>query len=142
MFCSKSCNAKTDRAQKRALRAVYHRSEATLEELIILDGSKTIHAKNLQALMLEVCKSVNHMNPRIMWNLFTEKEISYSLRAGKKFVLPPTQGKTYGTYGLFFRAYLLWNGLASAVKVLNSISEFKRYIAKIKVDCGCKICSK
>ena len=56
MFCSKKCNYIIDKPHKRALRAVYENWDASLEELLDVDGSVKIHTRNLRALMIEVFK--------------------------------------------------------------------------------------
>ena len=68
MFCGKTANKEIKRAHKRALR------------ILLKDEEKTIHVQNLQMLMIEVYKSLNHQHPSFLWELFTRKEINYNLR--------------------------------------------------------------
>ena len=141
MFCSKGCDNKINQSHKRGLRAVYQVYHYSLEELLVLDGSASIHTSNLRSLMTEVYKSINHLNPQFMWNLFELKEVPYSLRGGNKLVLPPTKKITYGLYGLIFRASLIWNNLPSEIKESINLIDFKQKIRKWFPNiCGCRLC--
>ena len=140
MFCSKISGIKIDQSHKRGLRAVYQLFNYSLEELLDLDDSTSIHTRNIQFLMTEVYKSINHLNPKFMWNLFIIKEVPYSLRGRKKLVLPPTERKTYGIYGYIFRASFIWNNLPNDIKDAITLNEFKQKIAQWHPNiCGCRI---
>ena len=62
-FCSKVANNEINRTHKCALRALYRDYESTFEELLDRGVTKTTHKKNLQNLMVEIYKSMNHLNP-------------------------------------------------------------------------------
>ena len=66
LFCSKGANNEANRTRKRALRALYGDYEFTFEKLLNKDKSMTIHKKNLQRLMVEIYKTINHLNPAYM----------------------------------------------------------------------------
>ena len=68
LFSSKGANNEINRTHKRALRALYGDYESTFEELLDKDKSMTIHKKNLQILMVEIYKTINHLNPAYIWN--------------------------------------------------------------------------
>ena len=72
-MCSKGAKSEINMTHKRALRALYGDYESTFEELLDKDKSKTIHRKNLQKLMVEIYKTINHLNPAYMWEFFIEK---------------------------------------------------------------------
>ena len=59
MFCSKTSNNLIDKTHKRALRVVYKSYDKSLEGLLQIDGSVTIHQRNLRTLMKEVYESKN-----------------------------------------------------------------------------------
>ena len=63
MFCRKADMARIDKIHKRALRTIYNNFDLSLEELLLLDKSCTIHQKHLQFLMIEVFKSINYGSP-------------------------------------------------------------------------------
>ena len=83
LFCTKRANNEINRTHKRALRALCEDYESTFEELLDRDKSKTIHKKNLQILMTEVYRTINHLNPKYMWEFFTKRDVPYSLRSSE-----------------------------------------------------------
>ena len=141
MFCNKKSNDKINRAHKRALGAIYMSRNLPIQDLLSIDGSVSIHMKNLRTLMIEVYKSLNHLNPQFMWGLFRIKETPYDLRSVKNLVLPQTYKKTYGTQALLFRSCFAWNSLPNCIKNSDNISEFKRRIKSWYANtCSCKLC--
>ena len=60
LFCNKGANKEVDRTHKRALRILYKDYESSFETLLARSGSDSIHIKNLQKLMTEIYKSMNH----------------------------------------------------------------------------------
>ena len=68
LFCNKGANKEIDRTHKRALRILYEDYESSFETLLARSGSNNMHIKNLQKLMTEIYKSMNHLNPSIVWN--------------------------------------------------------------------------
>ena len=73
MFCGKSSNDDVERLHKRALRVLLDDYESTFEELLRKRGEYTIHRRNLQKLMLEVCKCLTSDNPSFLWDFFKRK---------------------------------------------------------------------
>ena len=73
LFCSKGAKNEINRTHKRAARALYGDYESTFEELLDKDKSMTIHKKNLQTLMVETYKTINHLSPIYMWEFFVNK---------------------------------------------------------------------
>ena len=66
------------------MRIIYNNdNEEALDELLQRDGTVTIHKKNLQKLMVEICKKINHLNPQYMWDIFTKKVAEYDFRIKK-----------------------------------------------------------
>ena len=80
MFCGRTANKEINRVHKRALRILLKDFDASFDDLLIRNEEKTVHVQNLQKLMIEVYKSLNHENPSFLWDLFTRKEINYNLR--------------------------------------------------------------
>ena len=64
------------RVHKRALRIVLRYYDASFDELLAENEEKTIHVRDLQMLMIEVYKSLNHKTPSFLWELFARKEIN------------------------------------------------------------------
>ena len=146
MFCSKTSNNKIVQTHKRALRAIHQDNSVSYQDLLTVEHSIDIHQRNLQTLMCEVFKSLNHLNPSFLWNIFIPKEIPYSLRNGSLLTLPPVKGKLYGVYCLKFRSSYSWNNLPKDIKSASSLIEFKRLLKHFlfnehkKIICNCRLC--
>ena len=139
MFHDRATNLKLNRIHERALRLVCKDSESELEKL--KKKYVTIHQHNLQLLMIEIFKTKNNLNPTFMKNIFTERNIYYSLRCENHLQLPKVKTTTYGIENIEFRGHHLWSSLPKEIKDSNTLAEFKR---KIKLwngnTCICRLC--
>ena len=135
MFCSKHSNNMIDKVHNRALRAVYRLFDTSFLDLLTIDQSTSIHTRNLRFLLVEIFKSLNHLNPEFMWDIFKVKACPYNLRSGTSLKLPCSNTVKYGTNALLFRGSLLWCRLEKSIKTSPSISIFK---SKLKVWLGDK----
>ena len=71
MFCSRQSNNLINKVHERGLRRLIYRDETKDFQQILREQIEiTIHQRNLQDLMTEVCKFVNSMAPPIMNSLF------------------------------------------------------------------------
>ena len=140
MFCNKSAYKMITSTHRRALTAVQMDFSKSYDELLVQSKAEPVHLKNLRLLMIEVYKSVNRLNPEYMWELFVDKDFSYSLRLGTSLTLPSS--KIASTNDLVFRACLAWNKLPKALKHSSSLEEFKSGINGISsIYCNCKLCA-
>ena len=136
---SVSINEKLNRIHERALRLVCKDSESELEKLKKKYG--TIHQHNLQLLMTEIFKTKNNLNPIFMKNIFTERNMQYSLRNENHLRLPKVKTTTYGIENIQYRGCHLWSSLPSEIKDSNTLAEFKRKIKSWKENtCICRLC--
>ena len=89
MFCSKQVHNLIDSTHRRTLCAELNTFTVTLDEMM-LEKSNTlsVHTKNLQLLLTEIFKSVNHLNPEFIWDSFIMKPDLYNLRQGSSIVVP------------------------------------------------------
>ena len=71
----------------RALTLVYSDYESTFEDLLIKDGSFTVHHYNIQTLAIEWYK-VYIISQTIFGELFTRNNNGYYLRSKPDFVIP------------------------------------------------------
>ena len=139
MFYDRTTNSKLNRIHERALRLVCKDSESELEKLKKKYG--TIHQHNLQLLMIEIFKTKNNLNPTFMKNIFTERNIQYSLRSENHLRLPKVKTTTYGIENIQYRGCHLWSSLPSEIKDSNTLAEFKRKIKSWKGNtCICRLC--
>ena len=92
LFCNKG--AKIDRTHKRALRILY--KEYDCPTLLNRSGSFCIHVRNLQKLMREIYKSMNQLNPSLVWEFHEKKHVTYDLRIQNICKLPKIKTQGFG----------------------------------------------
>ena len=64
--------------------------DANLADLLIKDNPWTIHENNIHTLLIEICKSLNHIRPPIIQEYFDLRVTPYSLRKNNLLKLPKT----------------------------------------------------
>ena len=139
MFCSKQAHNLIDSTHRRALCAKLNTFTGTLDELLEKSNTISIHTKNLQLLLIEIFKLVNHLNPEFMWDSFIMKPDLYNLRQGSSIVVPCATS-TRATNSFDVRAALAWNHLTSSIKSEITLTKFKSKIKKHPIYCRCKHC--
>ena len=141
LFCNKGPNKEIDHTHKRARPILYKDYETSFETLLARSGSNGIHIKNLQKLMTEIYKSMNHLNPSIVWEFHEKKPITHSLRIQYLCKLPTIKTLGFGLDSLSFRGSFLWNTLDDSIKQVPTLSRFKKGIKDSTADrCTGKIC--
>ena len=139
---STTANNDINRTHKRTLRILYRDYESTFEEHLERDNTKTTHTKNLQKLMIEVYKSLNHLNPEYIWDFFVNKDVQYNLRTKELCKLPSVSSQSYGLNSLSFRGSLLWNTIDDEIRLSPSLEKFKKKIRSWNgISCTCFICN-
>ena len=117
MFFVKILIYKICKIHHRTLQVVYDDFNKSYDELLELNNELAIHQRHLPYLVIEVFKSIMHLNQQYMWSYFEEeKPMSYDLRDGSKLVLPKTKSSRFGINSLRFRGNFLWNNLPMSVK--------------------------
>ena len=111
IFCGKRCNKEINRVHKHALRALLGDYESTFECLLTKNNEIAIHTKNLQKLMTEIYKSLNHESPSFMGESFLQREPTCDLRIKNTLQIPPTKTISFGINSLAFRGSILWNAI-------------------------------
>ena len=141
IFCSRQANGLLNATHFKALRARYNDFFSTFEELLDMSNSLTTHNKNLRLMLCVVFKTVNRLNPEIMWDSFNmTKTNKYSLRRGQNLQVPLAR-TTRATNSFDFRAAMAWNHLAAKIKAMPSLKDFAASIKNVTVYCECIICS-
>ena len=140
MFCTKTAATRIDSTHKRAIRAVNLDFNTYGHQLFTVHSVTQVHERNLNLLLIEVYKTIHHLNPEFMWNLFSENCVKYNLRRGKILKLPVFPARA-GQNTFLFRAVMAWNSLPCEIKVSETVSEFKTRLKKIaKIYCQCTCC--
>ena len=66
MLHSRQLNNRINRIHYRALKLIYNDENSTFEDLLLRDGSFTIHERNIQSLAIELYKVAYGISPEIM----------------------------------------------------------------------------
>ena len=72
MFCRKASDNQINKMQTHILR-LYEIEDAKIEDLLLIDNSWNFHENNIHALLNEIYKSINNLNPPIMKDFFDLK---------------------------------------------------------------------
>ena len=141
LFCNKGANKKLTALINVHFGSSMKTTNLHLKTLLARSGSNSIHIKNLQKLMTEIHKSMNHLNPSIVWKLHEKKPITYNLTIQNLSKLPTIKTLGFGLDSLSFRGSFLWNTLNDSIKQVPTLSRFKKRIKDWTADrCTCKIC--
>ena len=141
MFASKMTINKICKLHYRTLKVVYNEYDKSYEELLEMSKSASIHQRHLQFLVLEVYKSLMHLNPGFMWSYFSEKPLPYNLRNGNSLQLPHVKSYRFGINSLRFRGSLLRNNFPFSVKNTETLTEFKNKLNILgNIHCTCVLC--
>ena len=98
------------------------------EELLISTDERKVHTKNLQKLMLQICKCLSEENTSLMRKFFEKRGMKYDLRTKNLLQTPNVKANTTGANSLTSRGAHLWNTLPEGIKNVNSTGIFKRKI--------------
>ena len=140
MFCRKKQYLKIQTIHHKALKMVYT-SNKNYDELLRDTNEFSIQQRHLHALICEVFKSLNNLNPKFMWLYFVFKNITYNIRNGPLLRLPSAKSTSYGINSVLFRACLLLNSLPQSVKYSESVAELKTKMKNLgNIDCSCILC--
>jgi len=140
MFCLNKSNSLINRIHERALRIAHNDYLSNFEALLEKDHSVTIHTKNIQQLTLEIYKTLNGLNPRIMDEIFKLKNHAYYNRKCQ-LTYPNPQTETYGLQSFGFRSCQLWDSLPNEIQNAENINSFiSQVYTCCKSICKCNLC--
>ena len=140
MFCRKKQYLKIQKINHKALKVEYN-NKKNYHGLLRDNNEVSVHQIHLRALICEVSKSLNNLNPEFMWSYFVFKNITYNIRKGPLLRLPAAKSTSYGINSVLFRACLLWNSLPQSIKYSESIVELKTKMKDLgNIDCSCILC--
>ena len=91
-ICGATNNNKIEKIQERCLRIIYKDYESTIERWLEMSNTTSLVISRLRLILLEVYKSIKHLNPKCINGSYEEKSTSYSLRYPVK-VLQPKKGQ-------------------------------------------------
>ena len=134
MFHNRKINNRINSLHERALRVVFRGYNATFSELLSKYKSVTIHQRNFKLLATEIFKTNNELNPKIMEEIFTFKNVDYDLRNNTFLRIVNLKTVYYGTESLTNLGAKIWNLLPNEYKELKSLSTFKSRISNWVTD--------
>ena len=92
------------------------------------NNEMAIHTKNLQKLMTEIYKLLNHESPSFMGEFFVQRELTHDLRIKKTLQIPPTKTISFGITSLAFGGSILWNAMPDTIKRAENVFRFMKGI--------------
>ena len=102
IFAEKTIN-KICKINHRTLQVIYNEYNKSYEELLQLNNNLSIHQRHLQYLILEIFKSLIHLNLEFLWSCLHENSIPYDLRKEAKVFLPPVKSFRLSLNSVHFR---------------------------------------
>ena len=127
---------------ERCLRLIYNDKNSSCEELLIKDGSVSIHHRNIQALATEFYKIKNGLSPELFTEIFArERESHYNLMRSNDFRIPSIRTVYHDSKSISFLGPKIWNILPDEITRQTSLNSFKKSVKKWKPeDCPCRLC--
>ena len=128
---------------ERCLRLIYKSKQSSYEELLIKDGTVSIHHRNIQTLATEMFKVKNEkMSPEIICDIFTQRiNNHYNLRRINHFEIPFVRTVYNGTESVSYLGPKIWEIVPEEYKALNSLNSFKESIKNwVPLNCPCRLC--
>ena len=132
MFCPRRSSNLINKVQERALRITYNDQLTDFKSLVSNHNEITIHQRNLQVLMTEIYKIINHIAPPIVSSLFEIRVNNHNTRYFQVLSNESRRTVNYGLETICYRAPFLWANLPPEYKLANSLNIFKRKIKKWK----------
>ena len=126
MCCSTSLSNKINQPHERCLWIVYNDKKSNFNELLVKDGSVSIHYENLEKLAVEMFKAFRGLGPEIVNESFQFREQTYyELRQKPQFQIPWFHSVFSGTEILNFPRPKIWPLVPNEMEQLESLGKFR-----------------
>ena len=79
---------KMNKIHESALRIIHKDSMSGFEGLVVKSNSGCVHQRNLQPLLIEICKTINNLNLSFMAEVFVTNVVPYNLHGSTNLVYP------------------------------------------------------
>jgi len=143
MMCSPVSIRKIERIQERSLRILLNDYKSEYKDLLNIAHKTSMSITRHRQLAMEIFKTLNHMNPSYMKNIFIRKNYRENSRYPDNLSVPKTKAFTYGENSLKALGPKIWNSLPNYFKEKRSIESFKRLINTWDgKTCKCSMCNK
>ena len=126
------------------LRIVYNDKKSSFNELLVIDGSVSVHHQNLQKLAVEMFKDFRGSSPQIINELFQfRKQIPYELRQKFRFQILWVHSVFSGKESLKFLGPKVWALMPDEIKLLETKGKFRNAIKQWKlISCPSRLCKR
>ena len=128
MYCQRKSNNLINRIHERALRIAYNDYFSDFNSLLRKDNNITIHQRNVQALSVEIYKTLNDLNPTIMHDVFSVKGHNFSTLK-QNLAYPNPRTISYGVETFGYKASQIWSKIPRDIQQIEDISIFKKSIS-------------
>ena len=136
---------KIESIQKRALQLLYNDFESNYSQLLDKAKKSTMTIVRLHCLFLEICKTINRLNPAFMTEIFKLSDSKKPVRKQNVLNLNVTRPNQvrYDERSLRVLGPKIWNNLPAHVKSAPNLLSFKRLIKSWDgMSCKCTLCKK
>ena len=115
-FSSAKSLQKIEQLQERALRFLYNDHTSSYNDLLLKSDKGTMLVARQRTLCIEIFKTVKHLNPPFMQNIFKLRSSNYSSRNPNNLAHVRPNQTTFGSNSLTSIAPQIWNGLPDRIK--------------------------
>ena len=98
---------------------------STFKQLLMQNGSVSIHQRNLQIIATEIFKTKNCWNSAIKKDVFKFKNLTYNFRNAENLNRSNVNFIKYGTETITYLVVKIWKILPNGYKDLTSLISFK-----------------
>ena len=139
MFCaSRKLNNRINRIHERGLRIVYKDFTSSFEDLLLKNGSVSIHHRNIQLVAILMFKVKNGFCPEIIKDLFN---LNTNPNISKTFFIPQVRTEYMGKLSLRYFGPVVWETmLPIEFKNITVLEKFKESVKKWVPNCNCRLC--
>ena len=142
MLHSRSNNNKIKHLHERCLRIVYQDKQSSYENLLVNDGTVSMHHRNIQALAKEMYEIKTDLSTEILSNIFTQRtQNHHSLGNASDFQIPFVRTVYHGTESISYLGPKIWDIVPAEIKNAISLNNFKTQIKKwLPFNRPCRLC--
>ena len=128
-------NNKINCLRERCLCSIYSDKKLSFADLLQMDGSVSIHHRNLRTVAVELFKVLKGLSLVIFAEGFPVRQPSqYNMRNYSHFAMPRPKTVNHGLESLSCIGSKLWDRVPSHMKEIDSMNEFKHVIRTWKPD--------
>ena len=127
-FSTSTSEIKIEKIQERALRFICNNGKKNYDDLLKDQRKCKMKIKRMRTLATEIFKTLHHLNPIYMEEIFYKSKHRRSQRRPYDINVPKYNQTKYGRKSLRVLGPMLWNSLPNRAKSLDTLSKFKTFI--------------